>query len=731
MKSNIWNKLVLWISLGLLLFLNFYTLVHAISGWVLGIVLLLSLFFAHSFFSHRDERFLNRASLFLGILILSIQTAFILILKANIRYDAFWILDQAVEMLETHEISPVISNAYFSQVPNNYGLTILTYWFLSILKALGVPSGCFMRAVQFFNIFFIDLSLLCIYLFIRKRKGVRGAAFFLFFCALSPYLYVWAPYYYTSTTSMLFACLAVFLWECIRTSASWKKQCLLAVLMGILCITGYKVRATSLIAYIAVILYWSVFHQKGSFRRYLRPLLFFILSAAVSFVSWKGIVRHYAPFDTTDTAFPISHFIMLGTYGPDGSFCVDDQRYTISLPTAEAKRAGTMEVIRTRLSENGFAGNVRLLLNKQLNCWADGTDAYMQENNLCSGYNRLHAYITGSRSGYLASYAQIFRWLQLFLVCIYCIWALLSLCPRLRKLFPKILPESARLFEREPGTDLFLLALNLLGGMVFHLLWEAGPLYSIAFTLFSYALAAEGIEMLKSLPILNTQAARTAVFSSSFFCLLISASCLLSNWQIYTQEEQVLTDFVVNQQMETAGEDGPDMETGQIWTQTFETETPFNVLNLYFASPENDENNSVYQITLTDAYGTVFYDEPLYGITEVYAPAYELTFDPVIPKGRTVYTISIEAVSQDMETDNFIRFISQDTSRVDLYPHGELSIDGVPAGRDICFRIVNRHLGTLASKKEYGLFSILLLSLELLLVLKSFRLIHQKRRPVS
>lgn len=716
MKSNIWNKLVLGISLGLLLFLNFYTLIHAVSGQGMGIVLFiilfLSLFSAYDFLSRRDERFLKRFSLFLGILILSIQTAFILTLRSNIRYDAFWILNQAVEMLDTHQISPVISNGYFTQVPNNYGLTIITYWFLSILKALGVPSACFMRAVQFFNIFFIDLSLLFIFLFIRRIKGLTASAFFLLFCAVSPYLYVWSPYYYTSTGSMVFACAAVFLWQCIRSASSRRKQCLLAVLMGILCITGFKVRATSLIAYIAVLLYWSVFHQKGSFRKHLRPILFFVLSAAISFGCWKGIVRHYVPFDTTDTAFPITHFIMLGTYGPDGSFCVDDQRYTISLPTAEAKREGTLSVIRTRLSENGLAGNVRLLLNKQLNCWADGTDAYMQENNLCSDYNRLHSYVIGSKSDYLAAYAQIFRALQLFLVCVSCIFALFYR-------------------NKMPGSGMFLLALNLLGGMTFHLLWEAGPLYSIAFTLFSYALAAEGIRDLHSLPLLKQKASWWAFLCSSCFCLLFSGIFLLTHWQIYTQEEQVLTDFVVNQQMETAGEDGPDMKEGQIWAQTFEAQTPFNVLNLYFACPNNDENSSVYQITLSDEYGTVFYDEPLYGSTEVIPPAYEFSFEPVIPAGRTAYTISIEAVSQDMETDNFIRFISQDTSYVDLYPHGTLSIDGVPADRDICFRLLNRHLGPLASKKEYGLFTILLLSLELLFVLKAFRLIHQERRPVA
>lgn len=707
MKSTIWNKLVLWAALILLLFLNFYTLIHAVSGWSAGIVLFLSLLFAHRFLFGRDDRFLDYTALVLGFLILAMQITFVLLLRSNVRYDAFWILDEAVEMLDTHTISPVVSNSYFSQVPNNYGLTIITYWFLSILKALGVSPLWYMRAIQLFHIVFLDLSVLFIYLFIQKNKGKAASVFFLLFCAVSPYLYVWTPYYYTSTTSMMFACGAVWLWHCICTASSAKKQCLLAAFMGFFCITGFKVRATSLIAYIAIFLYWSVFHQKGSLRKHIVPLCAFVLSVILSFISWQGIVRHYAPFDTTDTAFPVTHFIMLGTHGNDGSFHMDDLNYTLSLPTKEAKLKGTVSVIRERLAENGLKGNIQLLLNKQLNCWVDGTDSFTYEHTLCTDFNRLHTYIMGSKSGYLAAYAQVFRFLQLFLVCIYCIAVLM----------------------RQKIDHSFLLALNLLGGMVFHLLWEASPFYSIPFTLFSYALAAEGITQLDSFQILKSKGSATLLFLGSLLCFLLHGSYLLTQFHSYTQEERVMTDLVVNQHMATVGEDGPPMELGQVWTQTFEAETAFNLLDLYFEVAKRESNTSVYHLILSNEYGEVFYDDMLYGDKMGYDLFYEIQFEPIVPSGRTAYTISIDPLQQDQE--NYIHFSSQDTSRIDLYPYGTLSINNAPTGRDLSFRILNRHIGTAASKKEYGLFTILLLSLELFLVLKTFRLVHQKRRPVS
>lgn len=705
MKSNAWNKLIFWSTLSLLLFLNTYTLIHAVSGWILGIELFLCLFFIRRFLLHKDDKFLKYAAFFLwGFLILA-QIGFVFALRTNIRYDAYWILDQAVEMLSTHKLSPTISNAYFTQVPNNYGITIITYWFLNCLQFLGVPSSCFMRAVQLFNTAFIDLSLFFIWMFMRRTKGNSTSVLFLFFCVISPYPYVWAPYYYTSTTSMMFACAAVFLWLCICKTSSRRIQYLLAALMGILCITGYQVRATSLIAYIAIFLFWSIRHEKGSLKKHARPLLLFFLTTALSFVSWKGIINHYVPFDTRDTALPVTHFMMMGTRW-DGSFNMDDLRYSISLPTKEEKLKGTLSVIRERLTENGLAGNIKLLLNKQLNCWVDGTDSFTTEHALCTDFNLLHPYIMGSKSGYLAAYAQIFRAIQLFLVCSYAIFSMMK--------------------KRADTT--FLLALNLLGGMVFHLLWETSPLYSIPFTLFSYALAVDGLGQLADCSLFQKKVSSYALLASSALCLLVSGIYLIAQRATYTKEVHFLTDSVVAQHMETAGENGPDMKVGQVWTQTFEAETPFNILELYYGNPGMEGNTSSYNITLSDEHGTVFYQDILYGDDTGYDLDYEIQFEPVIPQGRTTYTISIEPLAQDQE--HYLHFSSQDCSRVDLYPHGSLSIDGVPVSRDLSFRVQNLHLGTLATRKEYYLFAILLLSLELFIVFKAFCLIHQKRRPI-
>ena len=710
MKKSIWQTLFVPLVLGLLIFLNGYTLFHAVTDWKIGILsllLCLLLLFAGRFFYTKNEAWLKRFSLGVWLVMLILQVLYILNFHNNIRYDAYWVLDQAVEMLDTHQFSSTLSNAYFTQVPNNYGITLITYWFLILVKALGVPASGYMTAVQFLNLLCLDGSLLFMVLTIRKTKSPASAAFFLSFCALTPFVYVWAPYYYTSTTSMLFAFAAVWLWLVIRDTASTKKQCLLTLVLGFLCITSFKVRATSLIAYIAIFLYWTVKHEKGSLKKHLRPLAVFVLSVFLSFFLWKGIISFYVPFDTTDTALPVTHFMMMGSRR-DGSFNQDDLRYSISLPTKEAKLEGTLSVIKERLTENGFTGNLQLLLRKQLNCWVDGTDAYNTENALCREYNTLHTYILGSKSDLLASYAQALRVIQLFWVCVSCLFS----------------------WKRKKADERFLLALNLLGGMAFQLLWETSPLYSIAFTFFSYALVTDGIEEWNSCKLAQKKAVPYVFAGLSGALLGFTAVFAVTQWSFYTQEEQTVSDFVVNQHMQTEGETGPAMQVGQTWFQTFVAEDPFNTLDLYFGNSSMEGNTSVYRIALAEeGKSLLLFEELFYGNNTGYDIAYEFQFAPVIPEGKTTYQILITPLAQD--ENNYIHFGSQDCSRVDLYPEGTLSIDGEDTQRDLSFRIRERHIATRATKKEYSLIAILLILLELFLFVKSLRLINEKRRTIA
>lgn len=565
-----------------------------------------------------------------------------------------------------------------------------------------------MKAVQLFNTAFIDISLLCVFLSIRKLKSRKSALFFLLFCALTPFSYVWTLYYYTSTTSMAFACVAIYLWLCIRDTPSRVKSCLLAAILGILCITGFKVRATSLIAYIAIFLFWTMglsrnrlknkALRKANVKRYLPPLAVFLFTAALAFLGWKGIVNHYAPFDTTDTAFPVTHFMMMGSRW-DGSFNEADRLYTASLPTAEAKMEGTLSVIKERLTEAGPAGILKLLLAKQLNVWQEGTDLARYEFSLSTDFHLLHSLIMGSRNTWFVEFSQMLRVLELFLVCISCIFALL----------------------RRKADGIFLLTLNLLGGMAFHLLWETSPAYSIPFTFFFFALVCDGMEHLAGLSLFRKKSGAGLLLGASTGLILVTCAALVLNFKPVCAEAREADDYVVHQPMFDSTTTAPVIAEGETWRQSFTSDTPFNVWHLFIGSSHATENTSAYQITLSDEYGTVYYDAPLYGYESGYEGYVEFGTELTKPQGRTTYYIDIQVLYQD--EDNYIHFNSLSETLADMYPYGTLTIDGEEVDRDLSIRILERHITPLATKKEYCALAILLIFMELFLVFRSFRLV--------
>lgn len=103
------------------------------------------------------------------------------------------------------------------------------------------------------------------------------------------------------------------------------------VILGLVVGFGYLLRATTMIPFIAVI---ACLLFLGRLQK--RDLL----AAAVAVLTIAGISagnRQYIGLDTKDTAFPLTHWVMMSMTSP-GSHNEADETYTASFPTAEEKR---------------------------------------------------------------------------------------------------------------------------------------------------------------------------------------------------------------------------------------------------------------------------------------------------------------------------------------------------------------------------------------------------------
>lgn len=669
-----------------------------------AILLLGALLLILHFLKNQEDKTLKRLAFFLIALLGAGQLIFLLVIQPMLRYDPLKVFDMAVEMLRTHTISGTYETGYFARYTNNYPITILTYWFLLLLSKCGLPESLFLPAAQLLNIACITGSIWLGYLILKELKNLRTAVFYLILCALCPLSYVWAGYFYTATLSM--PCLMGILYLYLRLTRARTplSRTLLGGALGLTLILGYKLRATAMIAMIAIILHtgWKLllklfrarteklpFSPAAALRPYLSSGIAFLLTTGLSLGFWSLTVSRYVAFDYQNTGFPTIHWVMMGARW-DGAFDQMDELYTSGFATREEKIEADKKVLSERLKEAGPAGLVALTGRKLLNTWADGTDNYQAENSYAS-YSKLYTYLLGSKSGFLTIYSQAFRALQMLALGFFALLSLIQL-KKHRKL-PK----------------LFLIQLTFLGAMAFHILWETSPLYSIGFTFLGLMLLAEAVSSpaeSRPLPLVFQKSWKVCGAASLLLLLLL----ILGKKELVDTpiEEQT---YCIDQYQYAGGYDGYVKSYDQIYTQTFTTDHPFNRISIKAINPVGEYNQSAFCVKLTDEHGAILYDNDrfLSGMVVKNTP-YEFVLDPVTPKGPTRYTLEI--TPGYIEGENSLEFLSYNTGNCDLYPGGSLTIGNQTQKKgDLAFSVYEYQVTTYFNRKVYLLLSAALLFL--------------------
>lgn len=639
-----------------------------------------ALFLIYRLLKGFKEQALGSSALICMIILVTGQLAFLLLIRPMLRYDPLKVFDMAVEMLRTHTISGTYETGYFARYTNNYPITILTYWFLLLLSKCGVAQSFFMSAVQLVNVFCITGSFWLGYLILKDIQGRRIAVYYLAVCVLCPLSYVWAGYFYTATLSMPFLMGILYLYLRLSKVRTALHRVLLGGLMGFVLIWGYKLRATAMIAMIAVVLLAAgkLLASKASFsaavRTYLPTGAAFLLTAALSLGFWNIAVNRYVTFDYKNTGFPMIHWVMMGARW-DGSFDQSDEIYTFSFKTKEEKIEADKKVLLERIRDAGPSGLVVLAGRKLLNTWADGTDNFRAENSYCT-YSRLYEYLLGSKCGFMVIYAQIFRVLQMLVIGFLALLAV----------------------KRRKYSPLFLIQLTLLGGIAFHIVWEANPLYSICFTFLGLILLSDGIASL-------AEEEKASIFLQKGWIGCAGAFALMLVLLFFGKKELVETPieeqhYCVNQYQYAGEAAGFVSDASQIYTQTFTVDKPFNRIAIQAINTVGPYNQSAFMVKLTDEYGNVFYDEKFLSGMVVKNTPYAFVLDTIVPEGSTRYTLEI--APGYVKNEDSLEFLAYNTGNCDMYPGGALTIGGEeqPNG-DLAFSVYEYEVTTYFNIKVY------------------------------
>ncbi len=443
-------------------------------GLFFGLLLLTVLsWFLSSIFSKIEIRFY-----LLGWIVVFIyQTYMIFQLHSEVGWDAGMVINAAFGNM------PEEAGAYLSIYPNNL---FLVYIYRCIFRIFSVSFENRFLAGALLNLVFMNVTLALLYSLSKRFLGERGRLFTLFYFVLLIGSSPWIIIPYSDLASMPFVTgIVLFYFKIIENS---KEQfpgyltLLISLGLGILLFTGFKIKPTVVIAFIAVCIIYALFHyHKKSVLVILAGGFFtFVLFAFL----WNCFAKYQKDFIIDENrSVSYSHYLMLGLNDNYGCYTEEDIAITLSAETKKEKQEKNFEVIRERLQNMGIAGLAVRQWKKLCRIHSEGNFFFGGEG----GMNFLNFDL--SRQSFLRNVFYINgKYYACYKYFVQGIW--LALC-----LFIGLNVFEVRKGGKEVKAEHAMIFLIILGIILFNLLFEARSRYLISFLPFYVMAAARGAEM--------------------------------------------------------------------------------------------------------------------------------------------------------------------------------------------------------------------------------------------
>lgn len=564
-------------------------------------------------------------------------------------WDNIDTLTSAISLLSGDE--SLFSTGYFEAYAHQKCFLLVTYGIVRLGTGLGIGISYMPLVLSYFNMIAVDLAIWFVYLSAKELKNRESANSLLLLMLLNPGLYLWCAYYYTTSVSLL--PLSLFIYLMIRMEKEEQKW-YVYLGSGLLFMFGLRFRATICIALIAGLIVLTVrkadgktIIRKGSILKgsllFLAGVISMELLLHAAFVSVLGL-------EGDEKAFPFQHWLMMSA-GDNGAYNDEDVYFTASLATKQERAEKSWERYCQRLEDMGIDGFLVLAKNKTVYNWSLGNHGYEPE---LQHYDGLSDILWGDdiRMIYLV---QMYH-LALVLMII------LSIVKNIRGLL-------------KGRTDVLLLPLlTLLGGILFYVLWETNPFYSVGFLYVMFLCSLDGMEILQ-------MPQRTAFVSTALPALLLMATAYLLGSYVSVRESlPVMTQNKVS--------DILYFGKNKTISQTFTPARNFNTLELYLTKERRKEDSSgIYQISVVGQKQGIVFEETLYNQDVYRTIDYLKTFPEVKADGTEEFEVRIEVIQDDEKNRLGISYYNLP---VDFYQKGSLYVDGEQAEGDLRMTVLRK-----------------------------------------
>lgn len=624
----------------------------------------LTLFLLFIYFSGEQRRKFLWCLAALGIFV---QIFVIWGIRPSLRYDSLTPVDTAIGLLNGKGLIHSPYYEYLTIYPHNLPLTAYIFVLLKAARFLGIPENCYILLLQSISCILIDLSIMGIYRLLERYESKQQASGFLFLCVVNPLLYYYPVFFYTQVLCIPIICGLIILFFCIMETNSKKKRIFYSVLYGIVLFLGIRIRILALIAPIACCIYlflkkrWDIVIKKETYLCVAAVLSAFLLCSFTN----NLLLEHYSIRTDESLSFPAHHWVMMGL-GENGAYNFDDELFTSNAGSKEERIQADTLVIKERLQDLKFTGLMNLWAKKLVITWSDGYDDFADNLVLSQDYRNYHDYLCGSKNELLVGWIHIYH----SFCCL-----LLTLCMVLQ-------------FLKKTPAMIFIPCLTLLGGMLFHLIWETGEAYSMPFALLVIAGAAGSLSISSS-PVFCKK------FSSSKKVLIAFTLC--GNIFLLMQLKPILFDYDFEQVKTAAIQDLSEgdllfLSEQDILIQTFSTSRAFDRVSLQYQYLSDCEEEALVLISLKDTAGNTLFQETV-SCHVGYDEPVLCEFPLVSPKENDTFFIELQPVQ--VPADAKLSFSSYNTGNWDVYQPGKLFRNDmeVPGG-DLTFHAYQETLDT-------------------------------------
>lgn len=353
---------------------------YSIISFLISIPLLLLWFFVYKKIKGIKRIPIKKEILVLAIyfiLVTIIQCIMLKQVNVNPDWDFGVIYDNALKFATTGTRQGAVYIEYFQLFPNNIFLFLLMTVSIKVFGFIGLAP---ITTIHLINMIFIDISLLLIYLTVRRLFSNKEAIFSLVITFFFQALFLYTPVVYSDTLSLFIGILFVYLFTFIKDKID-KKTIILYLIIGVVAFVGKSIKITSLIVLIALM-------ANHLFKYKLKNTIIASILIIVPFLSLTlGFNKIIVPaqrfaFKIDDYgSYPFTHWIMMGVEDIDndnsgrntyGGYNIKDYEITKSYKTGKEAQKRNIEEYKKRVSKMGFIGYTEYLTRKNVNIWADG-----------------------------------------------------------------------------------------------------------------------------------------------------------------------------------------------------------------------------------------------------------------------------------------------------------------------------------------------------------------------